>query len=656
MFRRFLPKRGDKRRDAEDETEALERTLDLLEDLDRIERAVVDVLAGGVDADSYLAWAQANLPTLGPRLFDAADESQNVLAYRLARDLWNVMPVEANRFEPVEMPTPAPRARCPCGSGKRYRACCAESTLDLPVAKGALWRALVPMHPDDYWLRHARAGTLPIDGAMHVARSFHANARWESLVELLAPRLEAAVGRREYALFVIDWLCAAYRSLDRLHEEEDLLRHLGQHDEPKVRSAANRRLTLRLHHMGEWDRAWRVFQDAVDAEPDDAATGVVELVLLTGERRFADAEKRAERWLEHLPEAGSETEFFHLIGRFAEHAKEGRDEYYRWFLPTDVRELVDWIDDELIDRPFPEVDWRPLQAGAGELLRDAHQPRPSVAMLRLEARWAEQKRSLDSLSATNDGEETERPTVPALFDWLRVRPEGLDSFVILDELAELLEILEDALGSHDNHWYVSVVERGAEMLERSWPSDRAGTAPWALLDNRPPLRLLSRHIEVLDDEEDAERIEQLRKLYLRLNPTDNAGFRADAMDELLRADRDAEALALAERYPDDMLPETRYGRALALYRLGHRDEADRALDRAVELLPLVLKHLLRERIEAPPPDEYGILVGGDYQAWLYRQAMRDTWLAEPGMKDWLKQFVAKARRSLHGKRRRRRRR
>lgn len=47
---------------------------------------------------------------------------------------------------------------------------------------------------------------------------------------------------------------------------------------------------------------------------------------------------------------------------------------------------------------------------------------------------------------------------------------------------------------------------------------------------------------------------------------DSAPARTGELDEV--------ALALAERIPDDMLVDTTYGRALALFRLGRRDEAE----------------------------------------------------------------------------------
>ena len=82
----------------------------------------------------------------------------------------------------------------------------------------------------------------------------------------------------------------------------------------------------------------------------------------------------------------------------------------------------------------------------------------------------------------------------------------------------------------------------------------------------------------------------------------------------------------------------------------------RVPNEAVKHLPLVLKYLLRNRIERPAEDEHGLLIGGEFQAWQYREDMREIWLAVPGMRDWLKQFVDRAQAALRRQKSRRRRR
>jgi hypothetical protein len=110
------------------------------------------------------------------------------------------------------------------------------------------------------------------------------------------------------------------------------------------------------------------------------------------------------------------------------------------------------------------------------------------------------------------------------------------------------------------------------------------------------------------------------------------------MDAYLMAGRDQDALALAQRYDVDMAPQTRYGKVLALFRAGDLAGAEAAVREAHADLPYVARYLCLKRVRQPELDEYGITLGGEDQAWLYRDAMRATWEATEGALDWLKKL------------------
>ena len=630
------------------EEELTEEVLRVVADLDALETSVVEQLVDGPHPDTYLAWAKATFPDLAPTLFEASEKSHDRLACWLARKLWNVMPVEANGFEPVPMPDPAPDALCPCGSGHTFGACCSDFSLEIPIFPNSLWPALAASRPASHWLGLARAGALPDLGRMYIGQWFRISKAWQDVVDLLAPRVTAGGLAPDHCLDTMELLADSYRELDRAKDEETMLRRFAANDDAFVRCVANRRLAMVLHAGGHRDRAWRHFQTAADAAPDDPETALQELVLLTDEGRHDEAEERAADWLAHLFEAGVEADdpLMMLIDDFENDAQYGRDEYFRWVIEPPWGELVDWIDDA-VERPKPTPAWRRMgHTDDDDLLRGAHVPETSTNTESLEAQW----RSLGNGSLYADEDPAD---LAARVLWLLDHDEALDSFEILSDLAEHLEEHEDLLGGPDNRWYEAIVQRGADMLESAWPDDREGTVPWVVADNRPALGLLADFIDLLDGGDD--RYEDLMALYLRLNPHDNHGYRIELINLLLRNSRDTEALELGERYPDDMSPETRYGVGLALYRLGREPEAAEAIGSAVEDLPRVLRYLLRNRIEQPPADEHGLLIGGEYHAWLYREDMRATWLAVPGMKAWLKQFVTRGQAALRDERARRRR-
>jgi hypothetical protein len=112
------------------------------------------------------------------------------------------------------------------------------------------------------------------------------------------------------------------------------------------------------------------------------------------------------------------------------------------------------------------------------------------------------------------------------------------------------------------------------------------------------------------------------------------------MNHYLRRGEDAAALALARRFPDDLLADLAYGEVLALYRLGEQDRARAALRTAVGRLPRIPRYLTRKRIKRPRLSPLGVTPGGEDQAWMYREAMRDVWEAEPGILRWMKRVTA----------------
>ena len=47
--------------------------------------------------------------------------------------------------------------------------------------------------------------------------------------------------------------------------------------------------------------------------------------------------------------------------------------------------------------------------------------------------------------------------------------------------------------------------------------------------------------------------------------------------------------------------------------------------------------MLKSKIATPELTPYAVTMGGEDEAWLYRDAARDTWLEHKGAISWLKQ-------------------
>ena len=596
----------------------------------------------GEDRDSFFAWVRSMLHGLG--LFSDETEDSGQFAYWFARQFWNAIPLASNGFRPLPLPPPQRGQPCPCGSGRLFDVCCEPWAPQDDLPENIMWPAFVRSRPDEYWIAASRRGRLPPEGIVHAGDYFHEEGRWRAVTELIEPWF--APGRRidEKLADAIPLLCEAYDALnDTPQQKVELLRRLARDPGAAIRCTANQRLASWLHDEGDYDEAWRAIEAAERDVPGDPMTAMIELTMLSAERRFDRVAERAAFWLESVAPNPLVTEgALSLIRGFRDDPKRGRDEYYRLTLPDDVNALLDWIDDH-VARKRPSLRWRRVQnEDRDEDLRGAHLPLVPSKSRALERRWRRLS-GIDKPVSTDllSGREHEVwSDIDDWLPWLTANPRALDSFSILDDIVRLLDWLEPQIGAEDNRWTMALLARAAAILARGWPTTKAGTLPWALEENRPALRLLWQYIERIR-EDSRDRAERFERLYLRLNPHDNHGIRAPLVNHLLLTGRDADALAVAQRYPRDLLPELAYGRVLALYRLGRPDEAADALAQAKRYLPLVPDYLLGKQVDKPAPDDFHITPSGDDLAWFYREDMGKAWMATDGMRRWLAREAGK---------------
>jgi len=221
--------------------------------------------------------------------------------------------------------------------------------------------------------------------------------------------------------------------------------------------------------------------------------------------------------------------------------------------------------------------------------------------------------------------------------FLAAHPEAFDSLEILDELAtRVLDHPTLNVAGLASQLYEPLLRRSHAILMRAIEAEEQVQLPWIIGPNRPGLRALDRLFQLEQERDNWQSADSLGRLMLSLNPHDNHGIRAVVMDNLLRSNQDEAALLLAAQYPEDVLVEISYGRALALFRLGKIEAAEVSLDEHCQQFPKVVRYLTAKRVRQPELHEFGVQIGGDDQAWHYRVAMRDVWLNTPGALDWLK--------------------
>lgn len=600
--------------------------------------SVRKILADESDPMQYLAWARESLPVLIEDLGAYDEEEASVLALWIARAIWNATPLESNGYRPRPLAHPQRNERCPCGSGKKYKQCCRNLPAIPEIPTDVIWPVLVECLSDKHWTDAATAHTLPTTGLLAAAEWFAEHARWRSLKDLAEAAIGESVAIKDDQLsLLVDPLCNAYDALYRTdRKKRALLERLADHPLDAVRSAACQRLASWLHDQGEWQAAWSALTRAQQATPNDPAIAGLEISLLASEHAYDRARERAGYWLRRFEKhRGVPNEVLGFLNDVRSDPQRALANISRDAAPPAIADLLDWIDQH-VHRPIPELAWSPVTADPDDTwLQDAYEPLLSAEEQALVIEWHSRTELGKPFSVQwMSGDEVEAwIRSDDWLPWLDSHPQALDSFEILDDLIMLLFATEELAGLIENPWVEALVERGVRMLLEHWPEDRAGRLPWIITENRPALRILSKAI--LQDAQGKSEV-ALMRAYLRLNPSDNHGFRGMLINELLQAGEDTEALQLAQDYADDGMADIVYGRVLALFRTGRRGEAVNALITAAEHLPLVLDFLVRDRVAKPPIDPMGVAMGGKDEAWLYRESMRKTWLATEGMLEWLK--------------------
>jgi tetratricopeptide (TPR) repeat protein len=655
----------------------------------------LDEILRDEDPERFLQWMCSEVPRSYAYAFppDSNPEAVSQLCFWMGRGLWDVTPLPGNDFRPRPFPKPERNSPCPCGSGLKFKRCCAGIADHLPLPDTEeIWPMIVNRLSPAQCQEAVGKRLIPPQALAELAAGLIDDGHARKAVKLLEPlfesQLQRADGRWSPAL---NTLCDAYEDLDETHKKVALLERMAQGAGKELRSEAWQRLATIYIDRGQSERAWSAFRESQRLTPHDPYLGVLEASLFIGEGRPEQAAERARAWSKRLEREGYEPDHPILTllqdmarnpeGAFADITMESAAPG-----ASALRELSE----ALKNRPLPVYALTgdtPLEVGSESSPRENLKER----LLAMGIPSAGIEEQLDRLMTENqerisppdnetaeetraEGDEEEVLTPPAEIvalerDWhavfpvgkpfsvhlqpfdkedpweqetfdawlrfLRDHPAAFDSLDILDDLATALDLLGDpSLGALFT--IEPLLRRALAIVEQAMAGHPSATLPWLFTENRPALRLIFRLTHVLEAKGEDDESLAIKERLMALNPNDNHGLRSEVMNARLRAGRDEAALTLAARYPDDILPEIAYGRVLALFRLGRLDEAASALRDCGERKSKVLDYLVRARVRKPKLHPDRVTLGGEDEAWFYREAMREVWLAVPGLMDWLK--------------------
>jgi hypothetical protein len=598
----------------------------------------VGIAMHAVDGIQFLAWVQRVLPDYATADSPVTEDPSlaRTLAFAWARAVWNGLPLNAAGGKPVAMLDPADDDECLCGSERKFADCCLHMPQIPPLTASVLWPyVLANIQPAE---REALlVGTrVPRTSLIEFAAYLLDHDRRGEVIAALEPRL--ATPERYYdeeTAILLDLLCEAYGMSEKGARRKLKLLHMTTQKAPRspLRSEAWQRLATIYMDRRENERAWSAFHQAQQDHPHAEALSVLEVELLVAERRIEEAKHRATFWAAALKRGGtpvgdSRLEFLHRVaadpvttlGEAAINIDGAGQQLREWLQSvagraTPLYELAP-SDGNFVLTPPPMVV-------AAE--REWHEVFP------LEKPFSVQDQPFDAHDVWDADTES------CWGGFLRSHPECFDSLDILDDLATAIARHPQAEAPGlDDLLLGPVLARNETIIADACPNNTETAVPWVIAGNRPALRGLVRTFQWRLARNERNTAMLTAERLMGLNRDDNHGLRFMLMNEYLRDGKDTKALALAEQYPHDLAPETRFGAVLALVRMQRMPEAERALHTAHSDLPKTAQYLLPARIRRPKLQQGTIEVGGDDQAWFYRDEMRSVWQQTPGALEWLR--------------------
>ena len=218
----------------------------------------------------------------GP-LATVAPRTDPLGARAMARALWAAVPLPQNRWRPRGLPKLERNDPCYCGSGRKYKHCCAAwADLPLPIEPEMLM-ALAIQHAPPQALDLGNLRTLPPHALAQAAMFWMEQGRPEQVERVLAPLFEQAEGLDERHEPAFDILMDALQALGQQTRRLALARRIGQSRDKALAVAALGREVSMLADQGDYRGAWAVFKQAQRAAPDDPQLWHLELVTLLAE-------------------------------------------------------------------------------------------------------------------------------------------------------------------------------------------------------------------------------------------------------------------------------------------------------------------------------------------------------------------------------------
>jgi tetratricopeptide (TPR) repeat protein len=598
---------------------------------------------------AFLNWFTAYIPKVCDYFgemeltHDHTEQDTKAMWRGLGRMIYAQIPIPSNDYRLKKIPEPGRNDSCDCGSGSKYKHCCADANqtvLAMPMFNGLrfLLEMLKPAQLADIASTHA-----DLLAVAETAHTWTDSGKAKHSVMLLEPYFKGETPLSSKLDLLFDELMSALYELNKPRKRENLIKQVLLRGDKALQSAAlQRRATIHCD-LGLYDEAWVDFKAAFERNPNDPSLSHLEVLILTSQGNLEQAKVRAQYWVKYLKALRDErhTDLIAYLEKSASNPVEAGLHAARKMYPE-----LDELCLLLAQSPAPQSHY------SGTLQTPHHERYggQSIGTLKgtpmlnaLQTRWQSTFRQVKPMSTyvQNNAEDVWKNAA----DWLKLlkqEPQLWNCFDVIDDLVMATECLP--VHSVVELVTIPLAERAAELLQLTL--EKFGKDPaqqmqlrceWIVGENRSALRPIAHLTFLCKDLGKADRFMNLAHWFVfGLNPNDNHGFRDDLSNAFICEDRNQEVLQICDTYPEDA-PNLALNGVLACYRLGQLNEAAAALKTTHDHYPKAVKMLLKASVKAVKPDGGGgILVGGNYQAWLYYEAMQAQWMNSSGSIAWAK--------------------
>ena len=603
-----------------------------------------------VSPQAFIDWFRLSAPTVFPALISQIpDDPEEIRRFlrMAAKSLYADLPIPARG---LVAPGPSRTGRndpCDCGSGAKFKHCC--GSVSIPPLFGQMnhLRYVLDAYPKSR-LAEVSASKASVDAVANTAEQWQDEGELARSIALLEPYFggDGPLTERQAPLFNL--LMDIWLEMGKRSKREKLIDTVLTRGDRILRSEALQRRTSMLTDKGNYPAAWRAFKEARDLNPNDPALSFLEVTTLLSEGRAGEAQGRAQWWAAFLAKQ-RDPNLETAIERLRALAKDPHaglmgiamqsnphlqriTELFRTAPAPTVRHQFELVVDGESGQSAPHI--------AGDLV-------PDKDLSKLESLWRKtfHQAKPDMTWLQNDNDAV-WDNADAWLDLLQKHPSLWFSFDVLDDLVLAVDTI--VLAGVEERLLVPMAERAVEQLRITLETSSVQPlqCPWGFLNHRPALRPIV-HLAYICKAAGAEHpgkaqrfMELAHWLVFGLNPNDNHGLRSDLSCAFVRFERWEDALALKDRYPDDMQPTLALNAQLAAWVLKQSSGLAHNLKQAANDYPAAVKMLLDV---APKPvkadNGYGVAIGGKYEAWLYVQEMRPFW-EKHGALAWARELLA----------------